>query len=242
MLARIQAAVSEKEAAQQAAQQFFADASHELRTPLASLRANADLYQQGALPNRPQVDEAMRRISAEAQRMGALVDGMLRLARLDLRPDQRREHVDLSALAVDCLDRTRTAHLGQAWHARVERGLSTIGDEEMLRRAIDNLLTNVAAHTPAGTTATITATADARTVAIEVSDDGPGVPASELPRLFDRFYRARPQAHRLGSGLGLAIVAGTAAAHGGTAEARLNVPHGLRVTLTLPVSRLAACP
>jgi two-component system OmpR family sensor kinase len=236
MLARIEAAVSEKEAVQQATRQFFADASHELRTPLASLRANSELYQQGALPQRTQVDEAMRRITAEAQRMSALVDDMLRLARLDVHPSQRHERIDLTALAVDCAERARTAHPQRTWHSRIAVGLVTSGDEEMLRRAIDNLLANVAVHTPADTIATITATARDGTVTVEVSDNGPGVPAHQLPRLFDRFYRAQPQAHRSGSGLGLAIVAAIAAANHGTAQATLNLPRGLRITLTLPAS------
>ena len=91
--ARIEDFIAEREASQQATNRFFADASHELRTPLASLRANAELYQQGALPERAQVDEAMRRITAEAQRMSGLVDDMLRLARLDQHPErQRRSH------------------------------------------------------------------------------------------------------------------------------------------------------
>ena len=69
---------------------------------------------------------------------------------------------------------------------------------------------------------------------VEVSDDGPGVPAGRLPHIFDRFYRAAALPPRPGSGLGLAIVTAIAAAHQGTAEAALNHPHGLRVTLTLP--------
>jgi two-component system, OmpR family, sensor kinase len=234
MLTRIETAVCEQEAIQQATRQFFADASHELRTPLASLRANAELYMQGALPPGTQVDEAMRRITAEAQRMSALVDDMLRLARLDLHPSQRHERVDLTALAADCIERARTAHPQRTWHSRITAGLVTTGDEEMLRRALDNLLANVAAHTPVGTTGTITATARDSTITVEVSDNGPGVPASQLPRVFDRFYRAQPQAHRSGSGLGLAIVAAIATAHHGTAQATLNFPHGLRITLTLP--------
>jgi two-component system OmpR family sensor kinase len=76
MLARLQAEVREREASQELMRQFFADASHELRNPLASLRANAELYQQGALPDRSQVDEAMGRIGAEARRMSGLVDSM----------------------------------------------------------------------------------------------------------------------------------------------------------------------
>jgi two-component system OmpR family sensor kinase len=88
---------------------FFADASHELRTPLASLRVNAELYQQGALSGPDQVDEVMRRITLETRRMGRLVDDMLRLARLGLHPGQYRESVDLTALISDSAERVRIA-------------------------------------------------------------------------------------------------------------------------------------
>ena len=88
MLARIEAAVQEREASQQQMRRFFADASHELRTPLASLRANAELYQQGALSSPDEVDEVMDRIVLETRRMGRLVDDMLRLARLGQHPGQ----------------------------------------------------------------------------------------------------------------------------------------------------------
>ena len=234
MLDRVQAAVAEREANDEATRQFFADASHELRTPLASLRANAELYQQGALRQRPQVEEAMRRIIAEARRMGTLIDGMLRLARLDQHPRQQLEPVDLSALILECSERARTAGPRHIWESRIATGLVIIGDEEMLRRAIDNLLANIATHTPAGTTATITASAVNGVITVEASDDGPGVPADQLPRIFDRFYRAPAQEHRTGSGLGLAIVTAIAAAHHGTVHAALNYPHGLRVAITFP--------
>jgi two-component system OmpR family sensor kinase len=236
MLARIQASVREREASEEATRRFFADASHELRTPLASLRANAELYQQGALPRRPQVDEAMRRITAEARRMGALVDDMLKLARLDQHPRQPHQPVDLTALASECAERARIATPQHTWQPHIAPGLVTTGDEEMLRRAIDNLLANVAAHTPAGTTATLTAAARDGIITVEVSDTGPGVPPGQLPRIFDRFYRAPSQTHRPGSGLGLAIVAAIIAAHHGTAQATPNLPHGLRITLALPAS------
>ena len=76
--------------------------------------------------------------------------------------------------------------------------------------------------------------ADDAAVTIEVSDDGPGVPADQLGHIFDRFYRAGAQSYRPGSGLGLAIVTAVATTHQGTADAALNDPHGLRITLTLP--------
>jgi two-component system OmpR family sensor kinase len=105
MLTRIEASVSEREASQELTRRFFADASHELRNPLASLRANAELYQQGALRDPHQVDEAMSRITHEAKRMSALVDDMLRLARLDQQPGQQVEAVDVTALVTECAER-----------------------------------------------------------------------------------------------------------------------------------------
>jgi len=111
---------------------------------------------------------------------------------------------------------TRTGSPQWIWRGEVADGLEVSGDEELLRRAIDNVLANVAAHTPEGSTAVLTATGDRRHVAVEVSDDGPGVPADQLPRIFDRFYRAGVLSRRPCSGLGLAIAA---AHHGHVAAA-----------------------
>jgi two-component system OmpR family sensor kinase len=214
---------------------FFADASHELRTPLASLRANAELYQQGALTSPGQVDEVMNRIVLETRRMGRLVDDMLRLARLGQHPGRSAEPVDVTAVVAGCAERVQVADPARSWRVRVTAGLTAVGDEELLRRAIDNLLMNVLVHTPRGTTGTITAAEAGGQVIIEVSDDGPGVPAENLPHVFERFYRARAHPSRPGSGLGLAIAAEIAAAHGGSAHAAAASPNGLRVTLALPV-------
>jgi two-component system OmpR family sensor kinase len=239
MLARIETGVLEREASQHQMRRFFADASHELRTPLASLRANAELYQQGALTGQDQVDEVMRRITLETRRMGQLVDDMLRLARLGQHPGQSSEPVDVTALVNACAERVRIADPARTWRISVAGGLAATGDEELLRRTVDNLLTNVLAHTPADTAATITASGDPDEVTIEVRDDGPGVPPDKLPHIFERFYRAADtraprSAPPPGSGLGLAIAAEIAAAHGGAATAAPVSPHGLRVTLTFP--------
>ena len=266
MLGRIETSVREREADRELTQRFFADASHELRNPLASLRANAELYQQGALREREQVDEVMRRIALETRRMSSLVDDMLRLARLDQHPDRRREPVDLTALILDGAAAARSADPERAWRVAVEPGLDVTGDGELLRRAVDNLLANIRVHTPPGTAARITArredgggvgggaggegseTAEGgetakctetaeRTetaVLIDVTDDGPGPAPDQLPRIFDRFYRAGGSSP--GSGLGLSIVAEAAAAHGGTVRAELVEPHGLHITVRLPAA------
>ena len=230
--------MARSEASQELTRRFFADASHELRNPLASLRANAELYQQGVLREPHQVDEAMRRIAHEAQRMSSLVDDMLRLARLDQKPGQNAEPVDVSALVTECAERAEITDPERAWHTDIAPGLSSTGDEELLRRAVDNLLANIRAHTPRDTTATLTAAQCNGSITIEVSDDGPGVPPDQLARIFDRFYRTG-QGCLPGSGLGLAIVNAVAATHNGTAQASLNDPHGLRITLTLPAAGAA---
>ena len=227
MLARI-------EASQQQMRRFFGDASHELRTPLASLRANAQLYQQGALQDPGEVDEVMDRIVLETRRMGRLVDDMLSLARLGQQPGQSREPVDLTTMVTRCAERARVADPARAWQVRVADGLTVTGDEELLRRAIDNLLMNVLVHTPAGTAGAISASAAGGCATIEVSDNGRGVPPDHLPHILERFYRAGTRSGDSGSGLGLAIAAETVSAHGGTTQAAPVSPHGLRVTLTLP--------
>jgi two-component system, OmpR family, sensor kinase len=236
MLARIEADVAEREASQQHLRRFFADASHELRNPLASLRANAELYQQGAVGSPEDLDEVMERIAAETRRMGTLVDDMLRLARLGQQPGRDRVPVDLTAVVTGCAERVRRADPARAWQVRIAGGLATVGDEELLRRAVDNLLMNVLVHTPGETAGTISAAAAGEHVIIEVGDDGPGVPAAELPHVFERFYRAGVPAGRPGAGLGLAIAAEIISAHGGTAQAALARPHGLRITLAVPAS------
>jgi len=122
------------------------------------------------------------------------------------RPGRSAEPVDLTAVVAGCAERARIADPERTWRVRVGNGLRTVGDEELLRRAVDNLLMNVLVHTPAGTVGTITATTEGNRVAIEVSDDGPGVPPEALPHIFERYYRAGSQGTR-GSGLGLAIAA-----------------------------------
>jgi two-component system, OmpR family, sensor kinase len=267
MLARIESGLREREASQQQMRRFFADASHELRTPLASLRANAELYQQGALGSPDEVDEVMDRIVLETRRMGRLVDDMLRLARLGQHPGQSHEPVDVTAVVTGCADRVRVADPARTWRVRIADDLTAVGDEELLRRAVDNLLMNVLVHTRGDTVGTITASAAGGRVTLEVSDDGPGVPPDKLPHIFERFYRAGGPVTRSGgtfptnqprptsrvsltnqprptsppgSGLGLAIAAEIASAHGGTVQAAPVTPHGLRITLTLPVRQPSA--
>jgi signal transduction histidine kinase len=115
-------------------------------------------------------------------------------------------------------------------------------DEVWIDQVLTNLLENAARYTPADATVRITARAEEGGVRLTIADDGPGVPATALPRLFEKFYRApRPrEGSRRGSGIGLSVVRGLVDAMGGRIEARAVEPHGLAVDLWLPVAGLAA--
>ena len=99
---------------------------------------------------------------------------------------------------------------------------------------ITNLLTNALKFTPAGGRVTVQAGPDGPAAILQVTDTGAGIPADELPRIFDRFWRGRDAAHVSGSGIGLAVAAELTRAHGGRLEARSEPGHGAQFTLTLP--------
>jgi two-component system OmpR family sensor kinase len=112
------------------------------------------------------------------------------------------------------------------------------GDKDRLRQVLDNLLANIRAHTPEGTTATVHVDQIGDQAQIEVRDNGPGMLDSDAQRVFERFYRADPARARTrgGSGLGLSIVAAIVTAHGGTVSAASTPGEGLVVTVLIPVS------
>ena len=122
------------------------------------------------------------------------------------------------------------------------RPVEVTGDKDRLRQVLDNLLANVRAHTPPGTTATVRVDQIGDQAQIEVRDSGPGMPDEDARRVFERFYRADPARARTrgGSGLGLSIVAAIVAAHGGTVSAASAPGEGLVVTVLIPLSAGAA--
>jgi two-component system OmpR family sensor kinase len=243
MLGRIEDAFAARAASEERLRRFLADASHELRTPLTSIRGYAELFRRGAARRPDDLEKAMRRIEDEAARMGVLVDELLLLARLDRGRQPAREPVLLAELAADACDDLRTAAPDRAVRLDADPDAVVTGDEVQLRQVIGNLLANARVHTPAGTPVDVRVAVErARThgggvVVLEVADHGPGLSPSDLPHVFDRFYRAdesRARDHG-GSGLGLAIVAAVVHAHGGRVGV-LNVSEGgARFRVELPL-------
>jgi two-component system OmpR family sensor kinase len=247
MVAQLESAFSEQAASEAEARaseermrRFIGDASHELRTPLTSIRGFAELYRQGALPASADVDRAMSRVESEAARMGLLVEDLLLLARLDQQRPLERLHVDLLELATDAVadalavDPSRPVRL-----EAIADGPPPVvsGDPARLRQVFGNLVTNALTHTPAGTPVVMRVTTSTDKAVVEVSDTGPGIPAEDRGRIFERFFRTDASRTRAsgGTGLGLSIVAALVAAHGGSVEVDDTPGGGATFRVTLPL-------
>ncbi|MGW7605741.1 sensor histidine kinase [Streptomyces sp. NPDC054766] len=220
---------------------FLADASHELRTPLASIAGYAELMNRGA--GGIEQASAWRRVSAESARMTALVEDLLLLARLDEGRPPGSVEVDLAALVTEAVWEARATGQDHIWRLALPLDSPALvaGDEARLHQLVANLLTNARAHTPAGTTVVATVEATGAFCAIRVRDDGPGIPPTLLPSVFERFTRADASRSRVspghgGSGLGLAVAAAITAAHRGRIHVE-STPGRTEFTVELPVGR-----
>jgi two-component system OmpR family sensor kinase len=228
-------------ASEERMRRFVGDASHELRTPLTSIRGFAELYRQGALPAKPDVDRAMSRVESEASRMGVLVEDLLLLARLDQQRPLEHAPVDLLELASDAVqdaravDPTRTVQL-----EAVAAGPAPVvsGDAARLRQVFGNLVANALTHTPTGTPVTVRVSTDSDAACVQIADSGPGIAEQDRTRVFERFFRTDASRTRAsgGSGLGLSIVSALVTAHAGSVDLSETPGGGATFTVRLPLS------
>ncbi|KQT02602.1 histidine kinase [Cellulomonas sp. Leaf395] len=244
MLAQIEKAFGAQSASEARMRRFVADASHELRTPLATIRGYGELYRMGALTTTDQVDDTLRRIEQSATRMGALVEDLLALARLDEGRPMRTGPVDLTVLAADAvsdlhaLDPARATRLVPLEEGARGGPCVVVGEESRLRQVLANLVGNAVQHTPPGTPVEIAVgLLPSGEGAIEVRDHGPGIDPEHAARVFERFYRVDASRGRDsgGAGLGMAIVAAIVAAHDGSVRLSQTPGGGTTVRVTLPV-------
>jgi signal transduction histidine kinase len=211
---------------------FIADASHELRSPVASIRQHAEVAI--SHPELTSVGELSETVYAENRRVERLVDDLLLLARADEHTLQlRRRPVDLDDLVFDEARRLRDATDLRIETTAVSAGRVS-GDAASLRRVLRNLGDNAARHARAHVAFALGEHDGA--VQLDVDDDGPGIPADDRQRVFERFVRlddARAR-DRGGSGLGLAIVAEVVSAHGGAITISDSGLGGARVQVRFP--------
>jgi signal transduction histidine kinase len=218
----------------QAQVRLSADVSHELRTPLTAIRGNVDLLRRGAANNPDELNEALTDIEGELNRMSRLVVDLLLLSQADAGLSLRMQPVELDTIVLDVYRQARVmaneeigVQLGHEDQAIVQ------GDPDRLNQLLINLMINAIKHTPAGGTVTLSLHREPEWVRITVEDTGRGIAPTDLPHIFDRFYRAKNNGQS-GSGLGLSIAQWIAEAHGGQITVTSEFGKGSTFTLWLP--------
>ncbi|GAB3955789.1 hypothetical protein GCM10027614_66190 [Micromonospora vulcania] len=215
---------------------MVSDIAHEMRTPVSNIRGWLEAVEDGvAAPDRrlfsSLLEEAtlLQHVITDLQDLAAADAGELRL---------HREQVYLADLLAQVVEahRVQADHAGVTLSARTEADPVLDADPVRLRQAIGNLVANAVRHTPAGGSVTISAASAADGVTVTVTDTGSGISAEDLPRVFDRFWRAEKSRSRQtgGSGLGLAIVRKLTEAHGGSVSATSTPNQGSTFTIHLP--------
>ena len=262
MAERLAFARDELETHEQQRRQLFADITHELATPLTSIRATAETLLDPGVPlSGDDRTRYLRGVLEESRRLDRLIRDLFELARLEAGATTlERERLDWAALVRNTIERFRprvaAAGLSLALGNAPEEAW-VLADGARLEQVLDNLLVNALRYVPPGGHVVLGLERNLAAVPgrwrLTVCDDGPGLPAEELPRVFERFYRSNnvrsniarsniahggsrggtPRADG-GSGLGLAIVREIVERHGGEVRARSVAPHGLAVVVELP--------
>ncbi len=218
---------------------FISNVSHELKTPLTVIQGHVAAIGEGLADDDPR--QTSRRVAAqEAVRLTQLVDNLLMLSRLEM-PDfvLERRPVNLEAVAEDAilqlsdLAETRHISLGLQKEGSVPR---IVADRARLKQVLINLLDNGIKYNRQGGTVTVRLSADEEAVFVRVTDTGEGIPAQDLPHVFEKMYRVERRQGRYveGSGLGLAIVRRIVEQHGGSIAVTSQIGEGSTFTVTLP--------
>jgi two-component system phosphate regulon sensor histidine kinase PhoR len=235
--------VTERHRVERLRRDFVANASHELRTPLTSIRGFVEALEDGAMDDRPTAQRFLEKIRVHADRMAALVSDLLELSRLEsgeraeawemVSPAEVAE--DVTASFVELAERKGVAL------RRSDAGAPLVrSDAERLRRIVENLVENAVKYTPAGGHVEVTTgPAPEGAAQVVIADDGPGMAAEHLPRIFERFYRVdKARSRELGgTGLGLSIVKHLADAVGAVVAVESEPGRGARFIVTVPAGR-----
>jgi signal transduction histidine kinase len=206
--------------------------SHDLRTPLGNI-----LLQAEALASKPELHKVATGIVHAAQRMNRLIGDLLDASAINVGQLALECKVHPAAeIAREALDMFRSHAEARAIHLveNTDEGIDVRCDRDRIVQVLSNLIGNAVKFTPRGKQVTVVVAHIGDSVRFEVGDTGPGIPAEQVPHLFERFWRAK--AHRTGAGLGLFIARGIVAAHGGELDVITNPGEGSRFFFTLAVA------
>jgi signal transduction histidine kinase len=231
MAGALEAKIADLSAAQARERRFTADVAHELRTPLTALVGEASLLAEHLERMPADSRRPAELLIADVARLRRLVDDLLEISRLDAGAESvHAEPVDLRALVGATVE-------ARGWNGRVRLdgdGLSLTSDPRRLERIVGNLVDNALEH--GGKEVAIRIGREGEAVAVEIADDGPGIPPEHLPHIFERFYKADEARSGGGTGLGLAIARENARLLGGEIDVSSVPGEGTRFTLRLPVT------
>nr|MDP9020848.1 ATP-binding protein [Actinomycetota bacterium] len=229
--------VSERRRLEAVRRDFVANMGHELKTPVGALGLLADTI--ASEDDAAVTRRLAERMAGEAVRVGRIVDDLLDLSRIEAEETPRREPVPVQAVVTEAVERVRPL-AGARGIAIDTTGLdprhTVRGDRRQLVSAVGNLLDNACKYSDEGSTVEVRSRAAGVAVEVDVRDSGIGIPARDLERVFERFYRVDPARSRQtgGTGLGLSIVRHVATNHGGDVRVTSREGEGSTFTLRLP--------
>jgi signal transduction histidine kinase len=236
LITAINALLERVEQASEAERRFAADAAHELRTPLTLLRSGIELAL-SCPRSAATYEEALNTALRDAIALGTMADELLTLARLDQEREMAAEAIDWSALTKDAISAIEP--LAEAKHLALKMELRTgaivAGNRNHLLRLVNNLIANALEFTPANGRIDISLQTENGSAVLAIADSGPGIPESDLPFIFDRFFRGRRR-RESGSGLGLSLCREIAQLHGGALAASNRTIGGAEFRVALPLS------
>lgn len=236
LLARLEAAFVCQEETLARQRRFAADASHELRTPLTSIAGHARILKSWGTEDLETIRKSATRILEQSERMRELVEDLLAVARGDEGAPPELAPEDLGAVATEAVDAARATAGGKVVieYLPPKGPFEASFDRDQIYRAAMILLDNAVKYTPEGGVVSLSIGENDDGVWLAVSDTGVGIPAEDLPRVFERFYRADPARGQGGAGLGLSIARQIAEAHGGEVEAKSKPGKGSTFVLRIP--------
>ena len=211
-------------------EELLRDISHELRSPLARLRVAAGLARRGAHEGK---NETFDRIDLEVERLDAMIGQILRFSRLGTGPAPGLETVDLTDMLEETVEdaQLEAAPVGTTVRLMTKASVNVVGDRTMLRSAMENVLRNAVRFAPNGSLVEVRLSIEAEMARIDVLDEGPGLSETDLPHIFEPFFRAD---RSNGVGLGLAIAQRVVVLHGGRMVASNRDGAGLCMRMFLP--------